>query len=353
MSAATLPPVACPGKVAPPAAAVDDHTRGELAHQVQRAVPLVERPFLALGEQFGLDEQTVIEIVSGWVDEGILREISAVLEGSALGYDSALVAGEVPMDRLEEVAEIINAVPTVTHNYLRNHRYNLWFTIAVPAEWGVEAALEKLTAQTGIPYFPLRRTLTFKVGVNFNLKTKKNVTQVLPLVAAKPVEVSDADRRCFRALQTPLRIEARPFDRLADQAGISVEELLAFAQEHNGNALRRYPGTLRHRKMGVRGNGMVVWRVPFSDMPDVGSRLAAAAEVSHCYARNTVPGFDYSLYSMVHGPDQPSVERSARELSARIGVDDYLILFSSREFKKCRLRYFLPELDAWWSEGVA
>ena len=105
---------------------------------VQAGVPLTERPFQLLGEKLGQSERTVIDELEALSAEKILREISAVLEGSALGYESALVAGSIPETRLETTVEVVNAHPTVSHNYLRNHHYNLWFTIAVPPGMGTE-----------------------------------------------------------------------------------------------------------------------------------------------------------------------------------------------------------------------
>ena len=113
-------------------------------------------------------------------------------------------------------------------------------------------------------------------------------------------------------------------------------------------------GTLRHRKLGVRANAMVVWRVPADRLPRVGPRLASAPEVSHCYARHGIEGFPYTLYSMIHGPDLGSCRGVAARLSDELGVDEYRLLVSLEEYKKTRLRYFLPELDAWWAaHGVA
>jgi len=94
---------------------------------------------------------------------------------------------------------------------------------------------------------------------------------------------------------------------------------------------------------------MVVWRVPEAEQAEVGRRLAEAPDVSHCYARNPIDGFPYALYSMIHGPDRESCEALAGELAGRIGIDDYAVLFSEREFKKVHLRYFLPELDQRWA----
>ena len=145
-------------------------------------------------------------------------------------------------------------------------------------------------------------------------------------------------------------LELEPFEEIAQHAGVEVGELIAFASEHLGGAIRRYVGTLRHRKLGVRENGMVVWRAAPDQLEVVGPQLANAPEVSHCYARNAIEGFPYTLYSMVHGPSRESCEEIARALAKQAGLDDYAVLFSEREFKKVRLRYFLPELDAWWAE---
>ena len=96
---------------------------------------------------------------------------------------------------------------------------------------------------------------------------------------------------------------------------------------------------------------MTVWQVDEARQDEVGAQLAAAPEVTHCYARNAIQGFPYTLYSMVHGADREDVEGIVNRLAGEIGVDDRLILFSTREFKKCRLRYFLPELEQWWDEA--
>lgn len=321
-----------------------------LAKALQGGVPFVEDPWSALGATVGLSADEVLAQLRAWKDGGELREISAVLEGVAFGYASALVAGSVAPERLEEVARIVGEHPTVTHNYERLHAFNLWFTIAVPQEMGLLPTLRTLARQSGVEAFhPMERTHTFKIGVNFDLESKTNETGRAGLSEIKPVETGPRERALFRALQTPLPLEPRPFSSLARVAGADEAELLAFAKRHHGGALRRYVGTFRHRKLGVRGNGMAVWNVPEDRMVQVGEALAAAPEVSHCYARNRIAGFPYALYSMIHGPDNDTVSAIAARLSTQVGVSDYAVLFSAREFKKTRLRYFLPELDAWWA----
>lgn len=328
---------------------LQEEQSNRLAKIIQGGVPLVERPFAQIAIDLGCCEEDVLAQLHRWRDAKLLREISAVLEGSVLGYDSALVAGVVPSDRLDEVAEIVNAHPTVTHNYLRNHAYNLWFTIAVPHEMGLERTLEILAAEAGVEAFlPLRRSHTFKIGVNFDLKNRANSTERVELSSPSPRNFSDAEIRILRALQVPIAYVAEPFAELAEHAGVSQSALLDFAKANLGGAVRKYVATFHHRRLGVRGNGMAVYQVPELNIEAKGHELSACPEVSHCYARNTIEGFSYRLYSMLHGPDEEACSKIATDLAARIGADDFLVLFSSREFKKCRLRYFLPELDAWW-----
>lgn len=329
--------------------ALDADTENRLAKLAQAGVPLVPRPFHALGETLGVSEEAVLSQMRAWTEDGRLREISAVIEGSGVGYESALVAGAIPASDVDRVADIISAHPTVTHNYLRDHAYNLWFTIAVPHEIGLDAAIEALAEQAGVDRFhPLRRTHTFKIGVNFDLRRRENETTARPLPTVQSVSVGPTQRRIVRALQCPLPHEPRPFAVLAEQAGVTEDEVLAFASRHLGGIVRKYVATFNHRRLGVRGNGMAVWNVPEERFDVLGPRLASAPEVSHCYARNAIPGFPYTLYSMLHAPDEAACREIARRLSTEIDVDDYAILFSTREYKKCRLRYFLPELDEWW-----
>jgi DNA-binding Lrp family transcriptional regulator len=307
------------------AAVAGEHA--QLIRTIQAGVPFTPRPFEQIGAELGMDESEVLAGLRALSEQKVLREISAVLEGAALGYDSALVAGIVPPDEIERVAEIVSAHPTVTHNYLRNHAYNLWFTLATPREMSLEKTLDILARESGVSGFhPLRRTHTFKIGVNFDPETRKNASSVALAPTVEPLHVGPQEARLFRTLQIPLR--------------------------HLGGAIRRYVGTLRHRKIGVRANGMVVWRVPDDELAAVGQRLANAPEVSHCYARNAIQGFPYTLYSMVHGPDRESCHKVATRLADATGFDDYAVLFSEKEFKKTRLRYFLPELDEWWRSNA-
>ncbi|MBI4511632.1 MAG: Lrp/AsnC family transcriptional regulator [Deltaproteobacteria bacterium] len=322
-----------------------------LAKAVQAAVPFENIPFATLGAGVGLSESQVLGTLRAWQEEGKLREISAVLEASAVGYETTLVASAVPDSDLERVARIACEHPTVTHCYRRDHRYNFWFTLGVPTDMGITATLKRLSRAAGGTHFvSLPRTHAFKIAVGFDLETRKNAAEAqgAPSEVA-PIAVSTRSVRLFRALQAPLPLEPRPFYAQAAAMGLREDELVEFGRRHLGGAIRRYVATLRHRALGVRGNGLVAWQVPEDKIVEVGRTLALAPEVSHCYARESIPDFPYRLYTMVHGPDEESCLRTTARLAAGAGVPDYRVLFSTREYKKCRLRYFLPELDQWWN----
>ena len=104
----------------------------KLLNLVQKNFPLESRPYLASGGNIGLPEGEVLARLKRFTEEGILRQIGAIFNPQAFGYQTSLVAFEVPSEREEKAAQIINAHPGVSHNYLRDHRFNFWFTVAVP-----------------------------------------------------------------------------------------------------------------------------------------------------------------------------------------------------------------------------
>ena len=330
-----------------------DPERGRsLLLALQQGVPLVDDPWTELAHACDASPDLVLQQLRALETGGQLREISGVIEGSLLGFDSALVAVTVPEERLAAVAAVTAACPTVTHAYERRHPMNLWFTIAMPGAIGVDAALARIEREAGLSSgacTALRRTHTFKIGVRFDPESLENATRVeAGGGSTSTVTVGETERAMIRALQRPLPYVERPFAALARTTGVEEAALLAFGQRHLGGLLRRYVATLRHRKLGVRGNGMVVWNVPEARIDEVGALLAAAPEVSHCYARNDAPGFPYRVYSMIHARDEEAVSVITARLAAAVRPTDHAILFSAREFKKERLRYFTPEFTAWW-----
>src|SRR5256714_3503111 len=121
----------------------------DLLNAVQWSFPLTATPFADLGARLGRTEDEVLAALRSAKDAGVLRQLSAIFDTRALGYSSALVAAKIDPDRVDEAAEIISRHPGVSHNYKRNHAYNLWYTIAAPPGTSLDEHIDVLHRESG------------------------------------------------------------------------------------------------------------------------------------------------------------------------------------------------------------
>jgi DNA-binding Lrp family transcriptional regulator len=153
--------------------------------------------------------------------------------------------------------------------------------------------------------------------------------------------LTELEEKVILALQRDLEVVPRPFLEVAEQVGVTEEELLAAIRSlMEKGYIRRFGATLRHQQSGYAANVLVVWRVPESEVSAVGKKLAAHREVSHCYARTPAPAWPYNLYTMIHGRTPEDCTRTAARMAADTGLADYQMLFSETELKKTTMRYF-------------
>ena len=153
--------------------------------------------------------------------------------------------------------------------------------------------------------------------------------------------VDRIDKRIIAFAQGDLPLSPRPFAGLAQELGVSQAEIVERLQSmYDSGVMRRFGATLRHQKSGFAANVMVAWRVPEADCDRVGERLASFRRVSHCYHRKTCDGFEYNLFSMVHGRSEEEVRQLVEEMAEEVKVDDYELLFSREELKKTSMRYY-------------
>jgi DNA-binding Lrp family transcriptional regulator len=336
-------------------------THNNLLRIVQEGIPLHARPFEAIGQQLGISEEEALDALRQLRlgEKPDIRQISAIFDTKALGYESSLVAAQVPEDRVDAAAEIISAHPGVSHNYKRNHRYNLWYTLAVPPDsrLGLERTVQSLHRQSGAEATRLMPTLKlFKIGVKFDLSGEADVvarSQAPHFVQAdreqaSAFRVTDADKRMIRVLQQDLPLVPRPFDQWARQAEVAPQQLLASAQRYLQNKqMRRFSAVLHHRAAGFRANGMGVWIVPPEKQEQFGQTAATFDAVSHCYLRPTYEDWPYSMFTMVHAPSMEQCQEVLAAISQATGVTEYAPLYSTKEYKKVRVKYFTPETEAW------
>src|ERR1700736_912679 len=142
----------------------------ELLNAVQWDFPLEPRPYAALGERLGLSEPEVRARVAAVKEAGVLRQLAAIFDTRALGYNSSLVAGPLDPDRIDDARAVISAHPGVSHNYKRNHAFNLWYTIAVPPGESLDEHLDVLHRDSGAVVTRKLPTLQlYKIGVKLDM----------------------------------------------------------------------------------------------------------------------------------------------------------------------------------------
>ena len=146
---------------------VMDHIDKRLLDIIQTGFPLEPRPYAALGRELGISEEEALDRVRKLKADKIIRRLGANFQSSSLGFRSTLCAAKVPEDKLDAFITDVNAQPGVTHNYLRNHAYNVWFTLIAPSPESVRKTLDGISARNGIPILNLPATRLYKIRVDF------------------------------------------------------------------------------------------------------------------------------------------------------------------------------------------
>ena len=140
---------------------------------IQSGFPLAPRPYEIIGEQVGITEAEALAGVRSLKERKIIRRLGANFNSKGLGWRSTLCAAKVPEDKLESFIGEVNSHTGVTHNYLRDHDFNVWFTFIGPSWDAVVQALEGITKKTGIEILSLPATALYKIKVDFDLNNSK------------------------------------------------------------------------------------------------------------------------------------------------------------------------------------
>ena len=284
-----------------------DELDKQLLNLIQTEVPVGVRPWAALGVKLGCSEAEIMQRVNALKTGRAIRQISAIFDTQSLGYESSLVACQCDPHREDEVAAIISAHPGVSHNYRRDHAFNLWYTLAVAptSRLGLAGTLAILHRQTGaLSTRPLPTLHLFKIGVELDVAGTgkagdKGAVRYDHTQRQVPVPLTDLEIQYVRAMQQDLPVEPEPFVTIAGQLGISLAELQQLtAGMIAAGRLRRFSAVLRHRELGFSANGMGIWAVP-------------------------------------------------EQLAHATGVTEHGVLFSTKEYKKVRVQYVAAAAADW------
>ena len=323
----------------------------ELLYEMQNAFPMTQRPFKAVAEKLGTTEEEILSMVRKLKEEKIIRQTSAIFDTKRLGYKSSLVAFKVAEENVEKAAELINAHPGVSHNYLRNHDYNIWFTMAVApdSELGLEKTIEILKEQTGAEDAIILPTLKmFKISVKMDTTGKRAKKEKVKKTAHKEIELTPQHIAVIKELQKDIAVVSEPYKEATEKLGMDYDTFFKIANElKESGVMRRFATILNHRKAGFGANAMSVWAVPEEKGEEIGRQLAEFSAVSHCYLRPSYPNWPYNLFAMVHAKTQEECDTLIKEMAKESGLTEYGKLYSTVEFKKQRLVYFDDAFKEW------
>jgi len=319
----------------------------KLLNLLQAEFPLTVEPYADLGLQLGIEADEVLHHIGQLKTEGIIRQISPVLDARSLGYQTTLVAMRVAGSQLDRAERVIANHPGVSHGYERNHNFNFWFTLAIPHGADMESELEQLTDPIGAEaVFALPAIKLFKLRAYFDMDedgqaadgTVAQSDEVLP----GAVELSQIDRLVINKLQQDTPLIPKPFTAMSAQLGMDVDDLLVQCQllKQRG-IIRRFGAAINHRQAGFQANAMTCWMAPPSMVDIAGQKLASLREVSHCYERKTNPLWQYNIFAMIHGHSREACREIADKMTCETGLIDYVQLFSTKEFKKTRVKYLV------------
>lgn len=318
----------------------------KLVDLLQAEFPLTRHPYADIGSGLGIGEEEVIAQIGQLKRDGIIRQIGPVFDAGSLGYETTLVAVRLADKQMDEAARIIMKHRGISHCYERNHYFNLWFTLAAPATSHIEAELPELAELIKAEaFFTLPSVRLFKLRSYFAMggggQTEAADNHDAG-VRKREAELSSADRMVINELQQDLPLGPSPFAAMAVKLDMGEDEFLSRCQSIlQRGIMRRFSAAVNHRKAGFTANAMTCWVAPAEKVEIIGRMLAAQRQVSHCYERQTNPLWRYNLFAMIHGHTREECQEVSEKMCAQTGLTDYVMLFSTREFKKTRVKYLV------------
>ena len=378
---------------------------------IQDAFPLVERPYKALAEMLNelaancdsvnnvgekcanpvVSEQVVFEAVESLRASGVIRRIGGVYDSKKLGFISRLCAGKVPVSTLdfssepheqtamEKFAAAVNEVPAITHNYIRSHEYNVWFTVIAENETAIQTVVDRVCAATDLHDVHVM-SATRKFKINTVMRGASAPVDSRQLAVGRDgdergtechsdnrrleessefrktaVVLSESDKSRIRTACEDIPHSLTPFK----DWGVSCDEL---REDLASKRMRRFGAILCHQNAGFAFNAMVCFniderRVILSDeaakdpvksydlIAQAGSLLASNPHVSHCYERPSFDGFPYNVYAMMHANSAEQLDQFIADCVNALNAlqstpVEYVVLRSVRELKKTSFKFF-------------
>ncbi len=325
--------------------------KDKILYELQKNFPLVIRPFKQIGEELGITEDEVIKIIKKEKNTGIIRQTSAIFDTKKLGYKSSLIAFKVKENDIYKAVKILNSHPGISHNYERDHNFNIWFTIAIDpnSSLGLDKTVELLAKLSNAKdYIALPTLKLFKIAVKLDTTGKASKKENIKKRKFKKIIINDLHKKVIKFSQEDIKIEKEPFKDIIDKIEINYETFFKILNElKESGAMRRFATILNHRKAGFNANAMVVWDINKEKAEKMGEKMATFSAVSHCYLRPKYENWPYNIFSMVHGKTKEETNNIVKEIENEVEYNSNMYLYSSKEFKKVRVKYYTNDIIEW------
>jgi siroheme decarboxylase len=322
----------------------------ELLQWLQNEFPITKRPWKAGAKALAIPEKEILTRVQRLSTEGVIRNLRTFVNAQRLGFGSStLVAMMVPEEDIDRIVPIINEYPQVTHNYRREHAFNIWFTITARNEPELQRTFEEIKRRTGVldpDILDLHTIRVYKVDVRFQFTKEGGFTYKSQEQAIQGFPLMDKiDHTLIRITQEGIPLVRDPFLVIANGSAICQDEVIQRLQYlYKMGIIKRIGISVNQRKLGILANALVAWKIPPGSTEVAGKKLASSHEVTHCYERRIFVGkWEYNFFTVLHGYNHESVENLVQKLSDDLGIRDYVILFSTEQFKRTSIIHQVPE----------
>ncbi|MFC4357568.1 Lrp/AsnC family transcriptional regulator [Halobium salinum] len=327
-----------------------DEVDAALVDGYQSGFPVTERPFRVVADELGVSEYEALDRVRRLREQGVFRRFGAVLNPPVIG-SSTLAAVQAPEDRFDEVAEIINGYRQVNHNYRRDHAWNMWFVVTAGCRKTRDRILREIEERTGCAVLNLPMLTDYYIDLEFPVVNRdrfaRESVEETHVEATRISEdatggLTDLEADLLVAIQGGLPLTKTPYGDVADEIGADVADVLdAVRRLLDGGQIKRIGCVVNHVVTGFRNNCMVVWNVPDEELDERGVRVGSLPYVTLCYHRPRRPeqGWEYNLFTMVHGREADAVDEKVDELASEHLPFEHERLYSTETLKQTGARY--------------
>ena len=313
----------------------------KLCNILQDGLPLSPDPFDKIAASLNAAPESVLNEIKSLQNSGLIRRLAPIINYRALGFTATLVTAHIPETKIPHVAQAVNSINNVSHNYLRDHHYNLWFTLIAPSVNQINRTLANLSADCGCTFHSLPALRTFKLNVRFDADSngRSLIQNSAKIPKTNPVKLNETEKLILSKLQAGLKTVPRPFEHLTTNALNENDALEVIESLLNKGVIRRIAAIVDYRALGFTANALFIAEIPEQKIPDAGRNLAAIPLVSHCYQRAAFQNFPYNLFAMFHSRSLDQIKDAAAQFTQSQNITASALLPTVKELKKVPVKY--------------